>query len=403
MMRKPLAAFLAATLVLAALGAAAHLLQAEAAAPAATKNIAGCLQPFVEKNVVSGAVVLVATKQKVLGVGAVGYADVAARKPMQTDTVFWIASQTKPVTATALMMLVDEGKVSIDDPVEKYLPEFKGQMVVAEQDADHVLLKRPGHPITVKEVLSHTSGLPFLSKQEGGKIDALTLREAIFTYALAPLKFEPGSKYEYSNCGINVAGRIIEVVSGMPYEEFMDKRLFKPLGMKDTAFWPTEEQVGRLAKNYKANAAKTGLDEAPIGYMTYPLTDHRRGVCPGGGLFSTAADVGIFCRMILAGGVYEGKRYVSEASIRVMTSTQTGKDEGGYGLGWATTRRMRGPTGPVIVGECSHGGACATDMRIDPARQIVTVLMVQRPDMPGPDGGAIRAAVSKAAAEALGK
>lgn len=151
MMRKPLAAFLAATLVLAALGAAAHPLQAEAAAPAATKNIAGCLQPFVEKNVVSGAVVLVATKQKVLGVGAVGYADVAARKPMQTDTVFWIASQTKPVTATALMMLVDEGKVSIDDPVEKYLPEFKGQMVVAEQDADHVLLKRPGHPITGKD------------------------------------------------------------------------------------------------------------------------------------------------------------------------------------------------------------------------------------------------------------
>ena len=106
MMRKPLAAFLAAALVLAALGAAAHLLQAEAAAPDATKNIAACLQPFAEKNVVSGAVVLVATKEKVLGVGAVGYADVAARKPMQTDTVFWIASQTKPITATALMMLV---------------------------------------------------------------------------------------------------------------------------------------------------------------------------------------------------------------------------------------------------------------------------------------------------------
>ena len=143
------------------------------------------------------------------------------------------------MTATALMMLVDEGKVNVDDPVEKYLPEFKGQWVKAEQDADHVLLKRPAHPITVKNVLSHTSGLPFSSPLEEPTLDLLPLAARVRSYAMLPLEFEPDSKYAYSNAGINTAGRIIEVVSGMPYEQFMEQRLFQPLGMKDTTFWPS--------------------------------------------------------------------------------------------------------------------------------------------------------------------
>ena len=125
--------------------------------------MAAVLQPFVDSHTLAGAVMLVADKNKVLDVEAVGYADIAAKKPMQTDCLFWIASQSKPITATALMMLVDEGKVKLDDPVEKYLPEFKGQMVVAERDKEHVLLRKPKHPITVRNVLSHTSGLPFES------------------------------------------------------------------------------------------------------------------------------------------------------------------------------------------------------------------------------------------------
>ncbi len=245
-----------------------------------------------------------ASKDKVLDLEAIGYADIAAKRPMRTDSLFWIASMTKPMTATALMMLVDEGKVKVDDPVEKYLPEFKGQMVVAEQDQDHVLLRNPSHPITVKEVLSHTSGLPFMSRVEG-KIERFPLREAAIVYALTPLNSEPGSKYLYSNAGINIAGRIIEVVSGMPYEEFMEKRLFGPLGMKDTTFWPSEEQLQRLAKSYKPNADKTGLEETPITSLTYPLVDRKRNPCPAGGLFSTATDLSTFCRMILNGGAYE--------------------------------------------------------------------------------------------------
>lgn len=273
--------------------------------PAATGigDMAAVLQPFVDRHELAGAVILVASKDKVLSLDTVGFADIAAHKQMQTDSLFWIASQSKPMTVTAMMMLVDEGKVCLDDPVEKYLPEFKGQMLVAEHDDAHTLLKKPSHPITVREILSHTSGLPFMSRVEH-KIDTYSLREAAISYALTPLKFEPGTKYDYSNAGINTAGRIIEVVSGMPYEEFMAKRLFKPLGMKDTTFWPTASQIERLAKSYEPNAAKSGLQEIPIGQLTYPLTDRKRGPSPAGGFFSTATDISIFCRMILNGGVY---------------------------------------------------------------------------------------------------
>ncbi|MDB6007329.1 MAG: hypothetical protein JWR15_4316, partial [Prosthecobacter sp.] len=158
--------------------------------------IAGTLQPFVDDQVLAGAVTLVADKDKVLDVSTVGWADIAARKPMTKDAMFWIASMSKPITATAFMMLVDEGKVSLDDPVEKFLPEFKGQMVIAEKDKDHVLLKKPKHPITVRNVLSHTSGLAFKSAVENPTLDMLPLRVAVLSYAAAPLEFEPDTKYQ---------------------------------------------------------------------------------------------------------------------------------------------------------------------------------------------------------------
>ena len=371
-------------------------------------HVAAVLQPFVDSHTLAGAVVLVASKEKVLCLEAVGWADVAKRQPMKTDALFWIASQSKPMTATALMMLVDEGRVNLDDPVERHLPEFKGQMVVVEQDAEHLLLKKPVHPITVREVLSHTSGLPFASRVEP-KIDLHPLREAAISYALTPLKFQPGSKYDYSNAGINTAGRIIEVVSGLPYDEFMERRLFKPLGMKDTTFWPTETHLKRLAKSYRPNAAKDGLEETQVDQLSYPLANRRRGPSPAGGFFSTATDVSVFCRMILNGGAFRGKRYLSEASVREMTSTQTGslldkdKGEGGYGLGWSTSRHSGGAQGPVIPGSCGHGGAYSTQMGLDPERGLITVFMVQHAGYPGKDGGKIQPAFSRAAVETFGK
>jgi CubicO group peptidase (beta-lactamase class C family) len=369
------------------------------------EGIAGRLQPFVDSHTLAGAVLLVASKDKVLSLEAVGDADIAAHRPMTTDALFWIASMSKPMTATVMMMLVDEGKVNLDDPVEKYLPEFKGQMLAAEQDPNHVVLKKPSRPIRVRDVLSHTSGLPFASRVEP-KIDLHPLREAAISYALTPLQFEPGRRYEYSNAGINTAGRIIEVVSGVPYEEFMDNRLFQPLGMKDTTFWPTAEQVKRLAKSYKPNAAKNGLEETVISQLSYPLTDRQRGPSPAGGLFSTAVDLSLFCRMIANGGIYEGKRYVSEAAVREMTSTQTGnlrdKGESGYGLGWSTSHRT-GSSDAVIPGPCGHGGAYCTQMGIDPERQLISVFLVQHTGYPGVDGGKIHPTFVNAAVEQFGR
>ena len=173
---------------------------------------------------------------------------------MASDDLFWIASTTKPMTATALMMLVDEGKVSVEDPVEKYLPEFKGQRVLPMRpepgaeipsgiDASKPPVVPANHPILIREILSHTSGLRFKSSAQPGALDLLPLAEAVRSFAAEPLIFQPGTGYSYSNEGLNTAARIIEVVSGMSYEQFMQQRLFFPLGMKDTTFWPTPEQA----------------------------------------------------------------------------------------------------------------------------------------------------------------
>jgi len=336
-------------------------------------HLASVLQPFVERGTLAGAVTLVAAKDKLLDLECVGFADIGAKKPMQTDGLFWIASQSKPMTATALMMLVDAGKVNGAEPVEKYWPEFKGQMVVVESDAEHVLLRKPAHPITVREVLSHTSGLPFSSPLERPTLDLLPLGARVGSYAMGPLEFEPGTKYQYSNSGINTVGRIIEVVSGMPYEEFMAQRLFKPLGMNDTTFRPNESQLKRLAKSYKPNAAGDGLEATTITQLKYPLNDRQRQPMPAGGLFSTARDVARFCQMILNGGALDGKRYLSESAVKQMTSKQTGDAvTEGYGFGWATGDNW-----------CGHGGAYSTNMMIDRKRGLIFVWLVQHAGYPG--------------------
>ncbi len=395
--------------LLSVLVASVPVLLAPALVRGGEPKIAGALQPFVDNGTLAGAVLLVASPDKVLSVDTVGYADVGAKTPMQPDALFWIASMSKPITAAGLMILVDEGKVQLDDPVEKYLPEFRGQMVTDEAGGDRTVLRKPVHPITVREVMSHTSGLPFMSpfEQARGHIDTLPLQTAVVTYGLGPLKTDPGTKYDYSNAGINTGGRIIEVVSGMPYEEFLRQRLFEPLGMKDTVFLLTPELQARLAKTYKPGPNNMGLEEKGIDQLSYPLTSDERYPCPGGGLFSTAADCAAFCQMVAGGGMRDGKRYLSEAAVREMTSTQTGKlldanGEGGYGLGWQTSRKNPGPDGPVIPGNCGHGGAYSTNMSIDPVRRLITVYMVQHAGYPGPDGGKVHGAFVNAAVEAFG-
>jgi CubicO group peptidase (beta-lactamase class C family) len=360
--------------------------------PSAGADLAAALKPFVDRGTLAGAVVFVADRDKVLAVEAVGYADVAAKESLKTDALFWIASQSKPVTAAALMILVDEGKVKLDDPARKYLPEFNDLWVAGEREKDRVVLRRPARPVTVRDLLSHVSGLPFASAAETPTLDALPLRAAVKTYAMTPLQADPGTKYQYSNAGINTAGRIIEVVSGMAYEDFLDKRLFAPLGMTDTTFWPNEQQVKRLAKGYKPGKGGIGLEETRVGQLQYPLTDRgRRFPMPAGGLFSSAADVGRFCRMVLNGGTLDGKRVLSEAAVREMTTRQTPEAvKESYGLGWS-----------VGGGTFGHGGAFATNMTVDPKRGLVYVYLVQHAGFPG-DGAKAQAAFRQAAEARFG-
>lgn len=371
-----------------------------ASAPAAAvrgqePRLAPVLQPFVDAHCLAGAVVVVATKDRVVAAESVGFADIAAGRPMTADAIFWIASMSKPITAAALMMLVDEGKVSLDDPVERHLPEFRGQMVAVHEDETTRLLRRPRHPITVRNVLAHTSGLPFASSIEQPTLDGRSLEVATVSYALTPLLFEPDTKYLYSNAGINTAGRIVEVVSGMPFERFVEERLFQPLGMIDTTFWPGEDQVRRLAKSYrpKPDATEPSLEETPIRQLRYPLTDRdKRHPMPAGGYFSTASDVARFCRMLLRGGELDGHRVLSEESVRQMTSRQTSADiKEAYGLGFTISGASFG-----------HGGAHATNMTIDPVSGLATVWMVQHAGFPG-NGGAAQGQFQQAAAAAFAR
>ena len=342
-----------------------------------TKGVAAALQPYVDSHSLAGAITLVANKDKVLSLEAVGYADVAAKTPLKTDSIVWIASQSKPITAAALMILVDDGKVKLDDPAETYLPELKA-LQVKEKVGNKEELRKPARPVTVRDLLRHTSGMPFRSPVEQPTLDKQTLKARVESYATTPLDADPGTRYNYSNAGINTAGRIIEVVSGMPYEDFLDKRLFGPLGMTDTTFWPTGDQLKRVAKAYKPDAAKKDLVEIKIDQLRYPLDDRTRQPMPAGGLFSTATDVAKFCQMLLNGGTLDGKHVLSEAAVKEMTTRQTPKDmKESYGLGLS-----------VGGNDFGHGGALSTNMSVDTKRGLVYVWLVQHAGYPGNGGQA---------------
>ncbi len=214
-------------------------------------------------------------------------------------------------------------------------------------------------------------------------------------FALTPLLFEPDTKYLYSNAGINTAGRIVEVVSGVPFERFVEERLLRPLGMVDTTFWPDEDQLKRLAKSYrpKSDATAPSLEETPIRTLRYPLSNRAaRHPMPAGGYFSTAADVARFCRMLLGGGELEGRRVLSEEAVRQMASRQTPPElKESYGLGFTVNGSSFG-----------HGGAHATDMTIDPNTGLATVWMVQHVGFPG-DGATAITVFTKAVAEAFAR
>jgi len=330
-------------------------------------RFAPVLQPFIQQQHIAGAVVLVADAEKVLALEAVGAADMAAQKKMRTDTVFWIASMTKPITCTALMMLVDEGKVDVDAPVSRYLPEFADQWLIAERDDAHILLKKPARQMLVRDLMSHTSGITQQLFFKGVNGEELPLATRVAALAAQPLESEPGTKYKYTNGGMNTVGRIVEKISGLPFAEFLQTRLFDPLGMKDTTFWPSDEQIARLATGYQATPDRQGIDPTPLAAFTPPLSNRKRAPFPGGGLFSTAADLAKFCQMILNGGTLDGRKYLAPEKVRQITSRQTAESiVESYGFGWTTNGGM-----------IAHGGAWKTNMTLHPKAGLITIFLVQ--------------------------
>ena len=347
--------------------------------------IAERMQEFAAAQQFAGCVTLVANRGKIVHLEAVGRADLETGRAMAKDSLFAIASMTKPITATALMILQDEGKLSIDDPVAKYVPQFK----------DVALASGPAKTeMTIRHLLTHTSGL-------GGEQRCIgSLQETVEELATRELKFEPGTKWQYSP-GLNVCGRIIEVVSGEAYEEFLVQRIFDPLQMVDTTFTPNNAQRERIAKLYQPSEDKKSL--APASHW---ITDLLADVVPtpSGGLFSTASDLAAFYQMILNGGELDGKRIVSEAAVKQMTTIQTGDlvtgftPGNGWGLGWCVVREPQGVTEHITAGTFGHGGAFGTQGWVDPVTRTIYVLMIQRTKFGNSDGSDIRGEFHRLAA-----
>jgi CubicO group peptidase (beta-lactamase class C family) len=322
------------------------------------------LQRYVDDNIMAGVVILVADNKDILAFEALGHADIAARRPMRTDDLFWIASITKPVTAAALMMLVDENKLSVDDPVEKYIPGFNALKIAGE---DGIPIA-PKTMILVRHLLAHTGGLRFLNEKAPQIIDATPLKTSIEDNLLETLLFEPGTNYSYSNEGTDSIGRIIEIISGVPYETFLQERIFNPLGMTDTTFFPRPDQICRLAKSYSASDDQKSLQETRTVHLTYPLDSRGRFPSPGGGLFSTADDVLQFARMLSNGGALDGRRYLSSESVRQMTIKQTGPlitENYGFGLRSSDDGKTFG-----------HGGALKTNMTVE--QGLIRIFLTQQ-------------------------
>jgi CubicO group peptidase (beta-lactamase class C family) len=365
-------------------------------------GVSAAMRDVAEKGQISGAVTLVVTKDKILHSDATGFADIAQKQPMTPDSLFWIASMTKPVTAVAVLMLHDEGKLKVTDPVEKYIPDF-------------AQLKTPsGRPanLTIAQLLTHTSGLGEAPREPATQ--ARTLADLIPLFLGAPMQYEPGAKWSYTQSGINVASRIVEIVGGQPFDVFLQKRIFDPLNMNHTTFYPSRKPDLHLVVAYKKNPATGALEAVP------PLGGfgvEGRPPLGNGGLFSTGPDYARFCQMLLAGGTLDGKRYLSPEAMKLLMTVQTGDLPAGFfqsaqfgnrgtNYGWGIgTCILRSPHPGVASmlspGTFGHGGAWGTQAWIDPVRGVAFILMVQRADFPNSDASDVRRAFQQAAVDAL--
>lgn len=356
--------------------------------PAILAKIRPAMEAFVEAKEISGAVTMVVRKGQIIHHAAVGRADLERQIPMTEDTLFGIASMTKPISATALMILVDQGKVGLDDPVAKYLPEFANLKIGDKQ---------PEGQVTVRHLLSHTSGF------SGSQRTEETLEKTVSAIVGGGLSFEPGTRWAYSP-GMTVCGRLVEVVSGRPFDRFLEENIFEPLHMRDTTFLPSEEQRTRTARLYKKADDGDALDP----FASWIVDDAgTRAPNPSAGLFSTARDLARFYQMILNGGELCGTRILSSEAVAEMLRVQTGEFTVGFtpgnawGLGWCIVRRPQGVTQMLSPGTFGHGGAFGTQGWIDPRREMIFILLIQRAGLPNADESSIRKTFQEIAVQAI--
>jgi CubicO group peptidase (beta-lactamase class C family) len=354
-------------------------------------RIHAAIERHIAAGDIAGAVTLVARKGRLAYLEAQGVMDLASKKPMATDTIFHLASMTKPIVGVAILMLMEEGKLRLTDPVSKFIPEFKSLQVAVTMEP------RPGQPpasepqfytvpanreITIRDLLTHTSGLVSggISATEAAKVPRQrtdTLAEYIPRLAAVPLAFQPGSRWAYSpGAGFDTLGRVVEVISGQTFDEFLRARIFGPLEMRDTFFYPPENRLSRVATIYQRTPQ--GLQKAEDQRVT-----PGKMFSGGGGLMSTAEDYLQFAQMLLNGGVLNGRRLLSPATVELMSAVHLQDTFPGRAAGRSWGLSVQVVSNPIAaamrVGPGSYGwdGAYGTHFWNDPKEKIVGLLMVQ--------------------------
>jgi CubicO group peptidase (beta-lactamase class C family) len=353
------------------------------------------IQRHIDAGTFSGAVTLVARHGRVVHLEAQGLMDIESRKPMQKDAIFRIMSMTKPIVGASIMMMIEEGKVRLTDPVSKFIPEMKELKVAVTMPAPSGPPPPPGTParfytvpaereITIRDLLTHTSGLVSggVSNREAQKVTLKgkeTLADYLPRLGGVPLDFQPGTRWAYSaQAGFDTLARIVEIASGMPFDRFAKQRIFDPLGMKDTFFYPAEGNA-RMATLYRRGEKGLEKQNNP-GFMNGAYFSG------GGGLMSTAEDYLQFAQMLLNGGELNGKRLLGSKTVEVMTSvaapdTLPGRPKGeGYGLSVRVVNDPIARSSFMSAGTFGWSGAYGTHFFVDPQERIVGILMTQTPD-----------------------
>ena len=353
-------------------------------------RIEATTRKYVESGLVPGAVMLVARRGKIAWTRTMGFRDRAAKDPMRADSIFRIYSMTKPMVSVAAMMLVEEGRMQVSDPVSKYIPEM-GRMKVgveANEDGKTTLqLSDPAREMTIQDLMRHTSGLIYGTRGKSlvnaayieAKIGSrdVSNEEFVAKVAKLPLRFSPGDRWEYG-VSTDVLGRVVEIVSGKTLGEFLNERIFTPLGMTDTAFHVSADKVNRAAQPWQ-------MPEAPPMTPRFDVAEKPRFESGGGGLTSTIDDYLRFAIMVADGGEFAGKRLLGSKTLEFMTADHTGARPGrppglGFGLGFEV-RTSVGDSGlPGSLGEYGWAGNAGTLFWIDPKEQLIAIYMVQVDD-----------------------